>query len=1257
MVPFWKWEFHDVGPRPDVSVVICAYGKVGMTLECLWAIHESQGSNAARVEVIVVDDASPDDTTAVLAQLRGLKLVSLTSNEGYLGAANRGIEAASGRHILLLNNDTLPQGRWIDPLLETLERRGAGAVGCKLVFDDGSVQEAGSIIFSDGSGWNYGRGMRPDDPRVGFERRVDYCSAAALLVDGTFLRDRGGFDERYRPAYYEDTDLCFAIREAGREVWFQPASIVVHLEGQSHGTDTASGIKKHQAINRDVFRARHAAALELQQEPSPESVGVARERVRGRVIVVDNEVPTPDRDSGSLRQFSLMQSMVDSGWGVTFLPVNGWRREPYTSRLERAGIEVLGTQDQWWSHLAEVAPSVTHVWLSRPNVTRDFLDKFRAALPEATIVYDTVDLHFLREQRGAEVLHDPSAESASRRLRQLEVGLMRQADRVVVVSPVEQALLRDEERVEADVVPNVHQRHHGWVSPTSRDGLLMVGSFRHPPNVDAAKWLASEIMPLVRQQRPDVTLRLVGADAPPSVLALAELDGVEVVGWVADLTPEYARARVIVAPLRFGAGLKGKVGEALAYGVPLVLTPVAAEGMDLVHEQHALVHEDPAGFASSVVRLIDDDSIWRILSAGGREFAAARYSPEAVGPMVRRILENHEGEQAAVEMLPGVEPDQKVRPSSADDLLADAERHIAALETRLAAQSHRLGSDDEATRVLTHQLEALRRSESISAVVVAADDRFAGERRLLEFERDELLVVVQELLHRAGEVHHVESSRSYAVARRVGRWLRRGRQAQAPAATEADAQRLALLAASGMVDRQWYLAAHPDVAAAGRDPFDHYTTQGWKELRSPGPQFDTAWYVATYPDVVESGIDPAVHYLVWGWQEGRRPAPWFYPDEYRRRHGLAEGDVCPIVHRAALSNVAVTRVGEALLQVDLGARAPEPVLPELDDVIEPEVQVVVTEPQAPAPAVPEPDDVIEAEVQVVVTEPRRAAPPRTTPSTDRVDLLHLHGFKCAGSTFAWILERNFPDQVVCVESEGEGERLAWQRIVNEVPLTEARAVSSHLCTLPPVGADFATLTVAFVREPLVRFLSAYRHEQVTGSALPGDTFAEYLTRVERSQSNYQVRHLSPQGSPQLRPDWGWDMLPDLIDLERDDLFIGVVERFDESIILLEHRLAALGIEFDGSYGVVHNAARGDLVSGDVLPSAGLTGIDDLLYRRVAAALDVRWNAFALEHPEAMIDFRQRCKGVRASRLHASVSPKELPDWVILPSALPPELAR
>ena len=787
--------------------------------------------------------------------------------------------------------------------------------------------------------------------------------------------------------------------------------------------------------------------------------------------------------------------------------------------------------------------------------------------------------------------------------------------------------------VESDVVPNVHQRYRGWVSPASRDGLLMVGSFRHPPNVDAAIWIAREILPLVRQHRPDVTLRLVGADAPPSVLALGALEGVEVVGWVADLAPEYARARVAVAPLRFGAGLKGKVGEALSYGVPLVLTTIAAEGMDVVHEQHVLVHDDVEGFASSVVRLIDDDALWRVLSVGGREFTAARYTPEAVGPLVRRILENHAGDQAAAEVLEAVEPDDEPPPLSAGDLLADAERHIALLETRLAAESHRVGSADESTRALTRQLEARRRTESTLEVSVSTDDNFSGERRLLEFERDELMVAVQELLRRAREVQHVESSRSYGLARRAARWLRRGRQVQAPEATDADAARLALLAASGIVDREWYLAAHPDVAAAGRDPCDHYTTQGWRELRSPGPQFDTAWYVATYPDVLEAGVDPAVHYLVWGWREGRRPAPWFYPDEYRRRNGLAETDVCPIVHLAALRHVSITRRSEASVQGVRGLGAP-------------------------APEAEGPDEGTEAAGQVVVKEPRTVAPPRSTPSTDRVDLLHLHGFKCAGSTFTWILERNFPDQVVYAESEREGERLGWQRVAEEVSLTGARAVSSHLCTLPPEGARFATLTVAFVREPLSRLLSAYRHDQATGaSPVPGETFAEYLTRVERSaESNYQVRHLSPQGSPELRPDWGWEMLPDLIDLERDDLFIGVVERFDESMILLEHRLAAMGIDFDGSYGARQNTAKGEVVPLGAERSTGLTEIDEVMYRRVAAALEARWEAFAQEHPLAMDDFQRRCENVRTSRLHQSVSLKDMPDWVLLPSALSPRSA-
>ena len=1183
-IPQWQWEFIDPGPRPDVSVVICAYGKVPMTLDCLWAIHEAQLANSARVEVIVVDDASPDDTSIRLAKIRGLQLVTLTENVGYLRAANRGIEAARGRHILMLNNDTLPQGRWIDPLLETMQSRGALAVGSKLVFADGTVQEAGGIIFSDGSGWNFGRGGDPDGPAFRYERRVDYCSAASLLIDGEFLRARGGFDERYAPAYYEDTDACFAAREAGGEVWFQPSSVVVHLEGQSHGTDENSGLKRHQVINRETFIERHAAALREQQPPGAEHVMVARERVRSRVIVVDNEVPTADRDSGSLRLFSIMRGLVRDGYGVTFLPVNGWRRPPYTRRLEAEGVEVLGTEDTWWPHLEALKDSVSHVWLSRPDVTHRYVSKFREVLPNARIVYDTVDLHFLREQRAVAVGTEFGEAPDAKATRKLEIGLMKSVDDVVVVSPVEQQLLIDEEGIATAVVPNVHTTLENWASPSGRDGILFVGNFRHPPNADGVQWLVDEVMPSVWEHDPQLRLRIIGPDAPAEIMALDDDPRIDVLGWVPDLAPFYASCRVVVAPLRFGAGLKGKVGEALSHGVASVLTPVAAEGMPLVSGEHALIEAEPLAFASAIAVVCADDVLWQRLSTQGRQLIAQNYSPAAVRTAVRSLL-GGESEDASDESggtaalpLPSLE--------SAERYIAEADRERSGLRAQLT--DAKLAGD-----VLTEQIERLR-SAALAGVGDESRGYVATSPALAPTDRgsDDVRDILTRALTEASAARDVQAGRSYRIAQRWGRLRRRASTGGTPVG--ASPEHLAALAVSGLVDPRWYRANYPDVAAAGVDPFEHYTTQGWREGRSPGPAFDTTWYLATYPDVAESDIDPAVHYVVWGWQEGRRPTSWALP--------------IGVATQAAVS-------------------ASEPVV-----IVEPE--------PAFEPVV----------VSVVTTQPREQEAPEV--DARGVRLMHVHGFKCAGTTFNWILERNFPGQVSYVESESIGRRLPWQRIRDEVDLANARAISSHLATVPDADADadsgLAAITVAFVREPLARLISAFRFEQRSASPrFPGESFANYLRRVVNTvESNYQSRLLSPQHFGVSGPFLGWQLNPHLIDLDRPDLFIGVVERFDESMVLLEHRLASMGITFDGAYESPENVSRGEFPTEPGWSGVNrLVDFDRILHRRADRHLSAQLSSLP-DAGGALAEYRARCDELR--ECGPQVSLPENAQWTYLP---------
>ena len=248
------------GANPTVSIIIPTYGSVDYTLACLASIaaHPPQ----VVIEVIVVDDATPDSSTACLADIPGIRLIINPRNLGYLVSCNTAARVASGQFVLFLNNDTQVQDGWLDALLAPFRsNRDIGAVGSKLLYPDGRLQEAGCIIWDDGSGWNYGRLDDPDRFVYNYLREVDYCSAACLMVPRALFEQLGGFDEIYAPAYCEDSDLAFRLREQGYRVVYQPRSRVVHYEGISHGTTLTGGVKAFQVRNQGIFRARWEGVL------------------------------------------------------------------------------------------------------------------------------------------------------------------------------------------------------------------------------------------------------------------------------------------------------------------------------------------------------------------------------------------------------------------------------------------------------------------------------------------------------------------------------------------------------------------------------------------------------------------------------------------------------------------------------------------------------------------------------------------------------------------------------------------------------------------------------------------------------------------------------------------------------------------------------------------------------------------------------------------------------------------------------------
>ena len=621
--------------RPVVSLIIPTFGKVDYTLRCLASIAAAPPQ--VSIETIVVDDASRDPDVAALEAVRGIRLVLRKENLGFLRSCNDAARLGQGELLMLLNNDTEVMPGAIDAMAGLLlQRRDAGLVGARLLYPNGRQQEAGCIVWSDGSIWNYGRQDDPRKPEYCYRREVDYVSGAAIMLRRSLWEQLGGFDEHFAPAYCEDSDLAFRVRAVGLKVFYQPEASVIHHEGVSHGTDPHSGIKAHMAINMPKLFTRWQDTLTRDHLSNGCRVMRARDRSLHRkvTLVIDHAVPEPDRDAGSRSILSLMEGLIATGRMVKFFPANGAGTPGYTRALQRLGIEVLYRPwcDDFGKWIAAVGTEIDEVLLARPSVAEEYLGRLRMHC-RAPVVYYGHDLHHARLQREAAVTQDPVRRAEARAMEALERRVWRAVDLVLYPSQEEAAAARAlEPGVVAQAVPIYSLPPplpaRSLAPPVTR--LLFVAGFSHPPNVDAAIWLVRDILPRIRALCPNLSLSLVGSHPTASVTALAG-DGIEVTGFVSeeDLAKRYAAARVAVCPLRFGAGVKFKVVEAMYRGLPLVTTPVGAQGLTGI-EAVCDVADSEQAIAAAVARLVTDDALWIERSKSQAAFVATRFSSDAV---------------------------------------------------------------------------------------------------------------------------------------------------------------------------------------------------------------------------------------------------------------------------------------------------------------------------------------------------------------------------------------------------------------------------------------------------------------------------------------------------------------------------------------------------------------------------------------------------------------------------------------------------
>lgn len=619
-------EFAEV-LEPTVSVVIPVYNHAEFTYRCLHSLRNSSITNS--FEVIVVDDCSTDETQELLGRMKGICVVRNEKNSGFILSCNTGAAAARGQYIWFLNNDTLLTPGSLDALVATfLEFPDAGLVGSKLIYPDGRLQEAGGIIWKDASGWNYGRGDDPDKPEYSYLRDVDWCSGASIMIRNSLFHELGGFDRRYLPAYYEDVDLAFVVRKAGKRVLLQPLSRIVHVEGVSSGTDIRGGVKSFQQINKGKFYQKWKDTLARHGGPGMNPSWKKDRYAKRKILMIDACTPTPDKDAGSTVVSFYTKIFTSLSCKTTFIPAaNFLYLDPYTPHLQSIGVECLYAPHvvDVESHLRERGSEYDVVILFR-QLAAKYIDVVRECCPRAVVIFNPIDLDYLREERQAIVESSAELAQQAKQTKALELETVRKVDGTIVVSEAECEILnRDIPGANVTTIPILFSVKGNRAPFDERRDVFFLGGYQHKPNLDAVFYFVRSIWPLVKQKLPEAKFYVLGSNVTQEILALAT-DGVVVVGYVQDLSHYLDRCRMSVVPLRYGADMKGKIGTSMSCGVPCVATSVAVEGLGLKQGENILVGDTPENFAQEVVTLYTDKRLWDHLSISGLSFVEAHWS-------------------------------------------------------------------------------------------------------------------------------------------------------------------------------------------------------------------------------------------------------------------------------------------------------------------------------------------------------------------------------------------------------------------------------------------------------------------------------------------------------------------------------------------------------------------------------------------------------------------------------------------------------
>jgi O-antigen biosynthesis protein len=630
---------------PALSVIMVLHNQFELTMQTLASLRQNY---AEPIDLVLVDNASRDGTRSIEDLVKGATLLRQDTNLGFLRACNLALAHAAAPAVLYLNNDLVLHQGAVRAALERLASDPTiGAVGGKVVRTHGLLQEAGCVLWRDGSAEGWMRDAPPDAPEANYVRDVDFCSGCFLLVDGALLRRLGGFDEAFVPAYYEEVDLCLRIAAAGRRVVYDPAVAMTHYEyGSARSARAAVALMAH---NRNVLRARHAPALRsraIDRRQRADAVSIA---TRGRrVLMIEDTVPLKRLGSGFGRAAEVLRGLDAAGWQATLFPMT-----PVTTPAYRLTAELPERVEALWDRtvldlegfLTERRGYYDLVWVSRAHNLRrlaEIVSRPGSGLGSARLVLDTEAVFSVRDAAKAALDGLPFNMRAALE-REFEGAWL--CDHVVAVNEAEAELLRGIGLGSVGVVgfdvpacptPAPYER---------RAGLLHVGALNgdESPNAEGLRWYLTHVHPIVEAAvGPEQSRVTVIGHSVESVALdwLREHPGVRYLGAVTDVGPFYDSHRAFIAPTRFAAGVATKILDAASHGVPVACTDLLAGQMGWAEGHRVLSAplRDPDAFAQAVVRLLTDKRSWRDVRASALRAIRSEFEPARFAAQLREAV-------------------------------------------------------------------------------------------------------------------------------------------------------------------------------------------------------------------------------------------------------------------------------------------------------------------------------------------------------------------------------------------------------------------------------------------------------------------------------------------------------------------------------------------------------------------------------------------------------------------------------------------